>query len=701
MSISRAIAVGVVLLASNCPSAPTACRARDREADDMQARGKDLLDRSQFEDARALLDGALARHVAVEDHVAASRDASLLALVYQARNEYSAALLMVESARVEALASGDGAPLATALIAQGSTLQRVGNLARALAAYEQAVPHLPDSDKAGRSRLAIYRALVLRSQGRLAAAEQGLLQARDLAREAGDQRLAYSSCVNLADIALIERRLDDAGRHLRDARAASRALGATRPSTFILLNEAVLAQLRGDLAAAEATLDQLSGDDVAETAHVVAHTRGSIAEAAGRLDAAEAHYRHAVNIVEQMRRDVAPEDAKAQFFEQRWQPYESLFALQLRRKDARAAFATLALAQGRMFFDAFAASLVEAAPAPGSGIHGAIDRVDVLDQVMEPLADSSLARARSPDATLAALAGKHVLIYFPSGERLRMMKVENGEPHISGVDIGLDELDRLVDGFRRSHGAAAEAEALGRALLPPDALPAAGGRIHVVPTGQLLRVSFAALSVSGKRMLSRHEIVYAPSVTGLAAMAAERGDRAGDGVVLADTRSELPHAESELEGVVEATGAIAHVGTDATVAALRASAHGPLLHVISHSGLGVDGGYLALADGKVSAADIVAWRIGPQLVVLPTCASAATGGREMWGSLAAAFLAAGSRHVVATVTSVEDSVGLEFTRQFYRAGGARDPVGATARAQREMAGTYPVEAWSSFVVAGL
>ena len=97
-----------------------------------------------------------------------------------------------------------------------------------------------------------------------------------------------------------------------------------------------------------------------------------------------------------MRRDVAPEDAKALFFEQRWEPYESLFALQLRRKDARGAFATLALAQGRMFFDAFAASLVEAMPAPASRIHGAIDRVDVLNQVMAPLADSSLARTLLP-----------------------------------------------------------------------------------------------------------------------------------------------------------------------------------------------------------------------------------------------------------------------------------------------------------------
>ena len=701
MSTSRAIAVGVTVLVSNCPSAPTSCRARDGEADQMQARGKELLDRRHFEEARAVLDRALARHVAVDDHGAASRDASLLAEVYQARNEYRAALLVAETARVEALTSGDGGSLATALIAQGSTLQRVGDLGRALAAYEEAVTNLPEDDRVGRSRLAIYRALVLRSQQRLAAAEDDLLQARHLAREAGDHRLDYSASVNLADLALVERRLDDAGRHLRDARAASRALGDARPPTMILLNEAVLAQLRGDLPAAEAALAQLPDDDVLETARVVAHIRGSIAESAGRLDVAEAHYRHAVDIVERMRRDVAPEDARAQFFEERWAPYESLFALQLRRKDARGAFATLALAQGRMFFDAFAASLADQVPAQGSRIHEAIDRIDVLDQVMAPLAASSLAPTRSPEATLAALAGKHVLVYFPSGERLRMMKVENGEPHITGVDIGLDQLDLLLDAFRSEPGDPAAAEALGSALLPPGTMPAAPARIHVVPTGPLLRVSFAALRPAGERLLDRHEIVYAPSVTGLAAMAVERRDRGGAGTVLADTRSRLRHAPSELKDVVDATGAIPHVGADATVAALRAAAHGPLLHVISHSGLGVEGGYLALADGKVSAADIVAWRIGPQLAVLPTCSSAATAGREMWGSLAAAFLAAGSLHVVATVTSVEDSVGLEFTRRFYRAGGARDPVGGTARAQREMAGSYPVAAWSSFVVAGL
>ncbi|HKE13217.1 MAG TPA: CHAT domain-containing protein, partial [Kofleriaceae bacterium] len=81
--------------------------------------------------------------------------------------------------------------------------------------------------------------------------------------------------------------------------------------------------------------------------------------------------------------------------------------------------------------------------------------------------------------------------------------------------------------------------------------------------------------------------------------------------------------------------------------------------------------------------------------------SAETFRQEMWDSLAAAFVAAGSEHVVATLASVKDQDAAEFTRLFYRANGVSDPVGATARAQRVMALYLGVAAWSAFVVAGL
>jgi CHAT domain-containing protein len=73
----------------------------------------------------------------------------------------------------------------------------------------------------------------------------------------------------------------------------------------------------------------------------------------------------------------------------------------------------------------------------------------------------------------------------------------------------------------------------------------------------------------------------------------------------------------------------------------------------------------------------------------------------MWGSLAAAFLAAGSSDVVATLFSVEDPTAAEFTALFYGAGGERDPVAATAAAQRTMATHLSASAWSAFTVVGL
>jgi CHAT domain-containing protein len=282
-----------------------------------------------------------------------------------------------------------------------------------------------------------------------------------------------------------------------------------------------------------------------------------------------------------------------------------------------------------------------------------------------------------------------------------MMAVVDGQPRATSVDIDLKELDRLIDDFRARPDQADAAEALGRALLPPEALPQPQARLHVVPVAPLLRVPFAALRVDGARLLDRHEIVYAPSVTGLAAMASEPDPPVGPGLVLADTRSDLDHAVAESRVVVELTGAAARVGPEATRASLRQAVNLSLLHVVSHSGLGVLGGYLVLTDGEATAVDILSWRIRPALVVLPTCSSAATLRSEMWDSLAAAFLAAGSRHVVATVSAVEDTVALEFTRIFYRERGASDPVGGLTRTLRQMAAHSPVSSWSAFVVAGL
>jgi tetratricopeptide (TPR) repeat protein len=699
MSISRVVLLAAALLLGNCPTDPA--RPRDREADALQARGAALSDSDQAEDALPLLSEALRRHLATGDHGGASTDASLLARTHRMANQFREALRLAELARGEAVLSGEREALASATLALGDTLEHVGDHPRALEVYEEAGRHLSSTDKVRRAHLAINSGSALIAMGRRREARTKLEEGRALAHEAGAHAMVVRASVNLSDIALTERRLDDAERDLRHAHAAQRIRNPRVLSAGAQLNEAVLARLRGDLPAAAAALDRIESTQPEDTRELIAGERGLIAEAQGDLDLAERSFQEAVDLVEQLRAHFTPEDARAPLLEERWAAYGNLFALRLRRGDARGAFATMALAQGRMFLDALAVSLAEAAGETPTRIDGAIGRLSRLERAMPVLERSKIGGTRSPDRTLASVRGKHILAYFPAGQRLRMLTVVDGEPRMTGVDVDLERLDRLIEDFWGHPDDARAAEELGRALLPPGSLPELPARVHIVPVGKLLTVSFAALRVSGQRVLDRYEIVYAPSVTGLAEMAAERDAAVGPGLVIADTRSDIEHAASESKMVAESTGATRKVGAEATIAALRAAASQPLLHVISHSGLGAGGGFLSLASGQVTAADIVAWRIRPHLVVLPTCASAATVRTEMWDSLAAAFLAAGSRHVVATVVSVEDRVAAEFTRHFYREGGARDPVRGVTRALREMAREHPVSAWSAFVVAGL
>jgi CHAT domain-containing protein len=210
------------------------------------------------------------------------------------------------------------------------------------------------------------------------------------------------------------------------------------------------------------------------------------------------------------------------------------------------------------------------------------------------------------------------------------------------------------------------------------------------------------LNAAGRRVVSDHDVVYVPSATGLARLATTATRSSSARILLHDARNNLPHGGEEANAVISLVDAIQKTGSDATIAALRAAENAALLHVIGHSGVDHDGGYLVLADGHVTAADIVGWGVRPRLVVLPTCASAATSKHDMWGSLAVAFLAAGSANVVATLFSVEDAHAVAFTKAFYAHQGSRDPVGAVSAAQREMiANRLSTSVWSAFVVVGL
>jgi hypothetical protein len=160
-------------------------------------------------------------------------------------------------------------------------------------------------------------------------------------------------------------------------------------------------------------------------------------------------------------------------------------------------------------------------------------------------------------------------------------------------------------------------------------------------------------------------------------------------------------ADQRLAEVAAATGATPRTGALATRAAFVTGSGATLLHVATHAESGPLGGALVFADGRLSAGEIVDRGLAAQLVVLTSCASADPRDRDELGTLASAFLAAGTHAVVASRWAVEDDVALAFARAFYAAGAMRDPLAATAAAQRRlMQDGVPVTSWATFVVIG-
>lgn len=705
MSIDRSLSVVTLLWATitSCHVSDELPDERVAQADELFRLGSEAIDADRLADGEALLREAYRGHVAAGAHAGASADAAWMMRRYMYASNYRAAIEWGDRAYAEAVASEDETRIGEALVALVDALQFIDNSAASAELLDAAEAYVADDDQVSQVRLLFSRARERRANDRLSEAERFLRRALAISRELRDLRFIQACLMNLADVALVREELTLAEEYLREARALSDERDVP-PSQALLMDEAALARARNRWDDSQQLLDEAAVGAQPDEEWRIDRDRGRTAQGQGKLDEAERWYRASIEAVERLRREAAPAADTAEFLEKRWSPFQGLFALQIDRGDARGALDTLLRAQGRMFLDAMVRSEAEDAPPATTdrALGEAIGRIDRNRDLVPALAGSPLADVRGVDEVLAALQDRHVLTYFQGEGSLRLLVVENGLPRIASVDVGARELDALVADFRFDPEDPLAASNLGAAILPPDALPADGGRIYVVPTGALLRVPIAALLVNGQRVVDRHEVSYVPGLTSLAFD--RQPTRASGGqpaVVIADSRLVVHPNDAELSVVIGTTGAKAYLGRQAKTKAFKSAGNANLLHLIAHSGVNARGGYLSLDDDQeVTATDILDWGLRPRLVVLLTCASAATPRNEMWGSLAAAFLAAGSEHVVATLSGVPTEDASTFAVAFYRHGGMKDPVGAVARAQRHLAGIMPVGKWSQYVVSG-
>jgi hypothetical protein len=296
------------------------------------------------------------------------------------------------------------------------------------------------------------------------------------------------------------------------------------------------------------------------------------------------------------------------------------------------------------------------------------------------------------DALLASWWGRRLVVVVPAGEDMWRIEVIDGG--IRGVNVGpARELERLAEELETRPDEASEAaHLLGAALVPEDALD--GPPLSLLLIGPVARTPLAALRHDDELVVARVPLVR---VLGLLPRPPVLTARTGV-AILGDARGDLPAARDEARWVGEHFHVRPSLAGAASRDALDAARGTDLLHVAGHADSLVSGAVLRLADGDLNARDIAEMLPGPRVVVLASCGAAAARDDGGWGSLAAAFLAAGSDFVVASPWAVDDEQTRRLVEAFYAHGGEKDPATALAAAQVELSATTAARAWAGFTV---
>jgi len=633
------------------------------------------------------------------DHLGLARAHYGLFYVAWEGSHYREALEQARSAFTEAGAAGDRETQARAAEALYTVLYALGDLGGARRALDLAARLLPPESRAERAGLVANQGGLALDEGRPELARHSIDEALQLAQGQGEQRFFRSAHLNLVQADLTLGQLESAERHLAEA---WRYAEPGSPEVALLYYRARVAQARHRLdEAAEALTEALAGQPVPDWAWDLEDERGKVEEARGDLRTAELAYERSAAIVEEMRRSLALDDLKAWLLDRKRQPLEALFVLQARTGRAAQALHTMERAKARTFQDAFIQATTRDPETVRNVWTVAADRADALRDLLPAMSASPAAALVPLDRLLAGLKGRRVLAYFEARGELWLLDIADQRIRPRRIGAPAARIDELIDRFQSAPDDPVAAAGLGSLLLPADLDLAPGSTLHIVPDGALTRLSFAALRRGGRRLVEDHAIAYLPGVSFLAAPLQAVPGAARPPVVLADPLRDLPEAAAEGREIAAFLKVQPRLGPAATRRALQSAAGAAVLHIGGHTGWGPGGPWLELADGQVTTAAILTARVRPRLVVLASCASAASSGRGLWGSPGAAFLAAGSGAVLATLGSVEDRNARDLVRHFYQEGGASDPAGGLARAQRALlAAGRPPSVWAPFVLLG-
>jgi CHAT domain-containing protein len=399
---------------------------------------------------------------------------------------------------------------------------------------------------------------------------------------------------------------------------------------------------------------------------------------------AEDHYLAAITTTETMRRSAVHLELRPSVLAHRRQPYVELIALfaeQSRGEDALTIEESL---RARTLLDLM---LNEGGANPRS------ERESIRTAQVRQIEEARAEPALTKEALLTTIGQREALVFFVIDEQTAWRgHILNGRARF---ELLTREALESAAAFRANMDDLRAAEQASRQLLP-EGLSGDDSPLYVVANGKLADLPFAALRWHDRFLIEARPVTR---LHGLAALQCTTRRSSPSTVILGDPGGDLPGARREAKALARRLHEKAFLGDRADRSAVK-QAHGAReLHVATHT---VDGGRaLALADGPLTAQDVLELKINPDLAFLAGCITSASSDPESWDGLPSAFLAAGSHNVIATLRSVNDEDAERVSRFYYAQADSLPPFRRLAATQRELILLgVNVSAWASFVAWG-